>query len=81
MKTTGYSGTPLAKKLGIKEGFNIRLVNPPDYYFELFEDLPKDIKIAKNKKSKKNPIHYFTKQLADLEKILSPFEMKLNPTE
>ncbi|MEO7988914.1 MAG: DUF3052 family protein [Chryseolinea sp.] len=68
MKTTGYSGTPLAKKLGIKEGYTIRLVNPPDYYFELFDDLPKDIKIAKDKKSKKNLIHYFTKQLADLEK-------------
>lgn len=68
MKTTGYSGTPLAKKLGIKEGFTIRLANPPDYYFELFTDLPKHITIAKDKKSKKDLIHYFTKQLSALEK-------------
>lgn len=68
MKTSGYSGTPLAKKLGIKEGFTIRLVNPPDYYFELFDDLPKNITIAKDKKSKKNLIHYFTKKLNELEK-------------
>jgi len=26
----GYSGTPLPKKLGIKDGFRIRLVNAPD---------------------------------------------------
>ena len=29
MKITGYLGTPLAKKLGIKGGFKIRFVNPP----------------------------------------------------
>ncbi len=27
MATAGYSGTPLAKKLGIKEGFTISLIN------------------------------------------------------
>ena len=29
MKITGYLGTPLAKKLGIKGGFKIRFINPP----------------------------------------------------
>ena len=43
MKTTDYSGTPLVIKLGIKAGFKIRLVNPPDYYFELFDDCPKEV--------------------------------------
>jgi hypothetical protein len=45
MKTTGYSGTPLAKKLGIKEGFKIRLINEPGYYFDLFTDMPSRSKI------------------------------------
>ncbi|MEL6974195.1 MAG: DUF3052 domain-containing protein [Bacteroidota bacterium] len=39
----GYSGTPLAKKLGIKEGFHIVLYNVPEHYFELFSDLPEDL--------------------------------------
>ena len=43
MKTTDYSGTPLVIKLGIKAGFKITLVNPPDYYFELFDDFPKEV--------------------------------------
>ncbi|TAG99688.1 MAG: DUF3052 domain-containing protein, partial [Sphingobacteriales bacterium] len=57
MKTTGYSGTPLARKLGIKEGFKIRLVDQPDYYFNLFTDLPETLTILKDKKTKKNLIH------------------------
>ena len=64
----GYSSTPLAKKLGIKSGFKIRLINAPDYYFSLFTDLPNDIKILTDKKSKKNFIHMFVKNLSELEK-------------
>ena len=54
MKTTGYSVTPLAKKLGIKSKFKVKLVNQPDYYFELFTDLPADIKIPNDNKIKKD---------------------------
>ena len=43
----GYSGTPLAKKLGIKEGSRIALVNAPaDFESELGE-LPADVKFLK----------------------------------
>jgi len=39
----GYSGTPLAKKLGIKEGSRIALVNAPkDFQSELGE-MPDDV--------------------------------------
>lgn len=68
MITSGYSGTPLAKKLGIKEDFKIRLVNQPNYYFDLFTDMPDNITLLKEKISKKNFIHYFTKQAKDLHK-------------
>ena len=40
MATAGYLGTPLAKKLGLKEGMTIDLVNQPVDYFELIEMLP-----------------------------------------
>ena len=43
----GYSGTPLAKKLGIKEGSRIVLVNAPkDFQSELGE-LPDGVKFLK----------------------------------
>jgi len=68
MKAAGYSKTPLAKKLGIKEGFKIRLVNQPDYYFSLFTDMPENCSIINDKKIKKNFIHYFARQAKKLQK-------------
>lgn len=35
MSTTGYSGTPLLKKLGIKPEMKVLLVNQPDDYYSL----------------------------------------------
>ena len=37
MATTGYSGTPLIKKLGIKDTTKLRVVHAPDDYFALLE--------------------------------------------
>ena len=68
MGTAGYSGTPLAKKLGIKDGFRIRIVNQPAGYFDLFTDLPLDIEILEEKKTRKNLVHYFTKQFRELQR-------------
>jgi len=68
MDSSGYSGTPLAKKLGIKEGFIISVLNQPEYYFQLFTDLPSDIKLVTNEKLKKNFIHYFVKEEKQLLK-------------
>lgn len=77
MSASGYSGTPLAKKLGIKEGFKIRLINPPDYYFDLFEDLPDELKIQKEKKSRKNFIHFFTLKANELAKEISSLKNEI----
>ncbi|MEQ1588312.1 MAG: DUF3052 family protein [Cyclobacteriaceae bacterium] len=79
MKATGYSGTPLAKKLGIKEGFKIRLIDQPDYYFDLFTDLPETLNIQNDKKPKKNLIHYFTKSAAGLRKDIVALRNEIEP--
>lgn len=39
----GYSGTPLAKKLGIKAGHKLLLVNPPADYTTLLAPLPEPV--------------------------------------
>jgi len=62
----GYSQTSLAKKLGIKEGFKIKCVNAPDYYFKLFSDLPQDITVSDDKSIKKNFIHVFVQNAKQL---------------
>lgn len=40
---TGYSATPLVKKLGIKPGHKIMLVDPPSAYFDWLETLPEGV--------------------------------------
>lgn len=62
MKPVGYSVTPLAKKLGIKNKFTVRLINTPVYYFDLFVDFPHEVEITNSKKKKKDFIHYFEKE-------------------
>ncbi len=64
----GYSKTPLAKKLGIKEGFVIKLVNDPPHYLSLFSDFPLEIKyLKKAEKDSIDFIHLFCKTFDDLE--------------
>jgi hypothetical protein len=42
----GYSGTPLAKKLGFKEGFRVGFVDPPKGFQQELGDLPLGVKIS-----------------------------------
>lgn len=65
----GYSGTPLVKKLGIKEGFKILVVNRPDHYFDLFDNLP-EVKDGSEDETV-DFIHFFTKEREELEEQLS----------
>jgi hypothetical protein len=55
----GYSGTPLAKKLGIKEGSRIALVNAPkDFQSELGE-LPDGVQFLKSSTKSLDIILFF----------------------
>jgi hypothetical protein len=42
----GYSGTPLVKKLGFKEGFRVALVNPPQGFRSELGPLPNDVHVV-----------------------------------
>lgn len=77
MTPLGYSGTPLAKKLGIKQGFKIRLINPPDYYYKLFSDLPPDIIELPDNTIRKDFIHYFAVNVAQLEKDIGQLRQEI----
>lgn len=45
--SAGYSGTPLAKKLGIKEGSRVTLVGAPDGFDDLLAPIPDGVRIAR----------------------------------
>lgn len=59
MKSAGYSGTPLAKKLGIRENSSIIVINSPVPYAELFDDFPENVRISSDSRSQKDLVHYF----------------------
>lgn len=56
----GYSGTPLARKLGIKEGFTILTVDAPENYRHLLEPLPPDTTITGRPRDDVDLVHFFT---------------------
>lgn len=79
MQTAGYSGTPLAKKLGIKQGFIIRLINQPVYYFSLFTDMPDNVTVVDESHSKKNFIHYFAQHAKELNRDITLLKKQIEP--
>lgn len=58
--TIGYSGTPLAKKLGIKEGYLVLTVNAPHDYDDLVAPLPADVTVADSPTNDIDLIHLFS---------------------
>lgn len=66
----GYSGTPLAKKLGIREGATLVLVNAPDHYLSLVDPLPDGVRIRSRISSRTDIVHIFSTTRAHLEKML-----------
>jgi hypothetical protein len=75
--TAGYSGTPLAKKLGIKPGFKLLPVNAPRNYLQLLDPLPEDVVLLGAAETDVDIAHLFTNgrdelfsRLADLRRVI-----------
>jgi hypothetical protein len=73
----GYSGTPLAKKIGIKEGSRIALVNAPkDFQFEA-KDLPDNVEFLKQSAKALDIILFFVTTERALAKDFSKLAARL----
>jgi hypothetical protein len=75
---TGYSGTPLVKKLGIKEGFNCLVINPPVNFFDSLGELSPAVTITNKLKGHFDYIHFFTTNKNELTKKFSSLKNALN---
>lgn len=71
----GYSGTPLAKKLGIVEGTRVVLRRAPREYAALLEPLPSGVIFARSVSKLTDIVHVFTDRKtilkAELENLRS----------
>src|SRR5438094_7271363 len=71
---TGYSGTPLARKLGFKDGMRVVYVNPPDgFAIDGIEDVRP--RLAKGT----NLVVFFTTERRALERRLAALRGAIEP--
>ncbi len=66
----GYSGTPLVKKLGIKEGSKLLLANAPSDYLKLVSPLPEGVTVMSRMSSGIDMVHVFSTETLHLYKTL-----------
>jgi len=75
----GYSGTPLAKKLGITAGCRLMAVRAPADYRTWLAPLPEDVAFVKRLDKTTDIVHVFSKDRAELGTFLRDCRAKLKP--
>ncbi len=66
-QTSGYSGTPLAKKLGITENTQVYTIQAPDDYLQLLAPIPEGVQFMKKLSISTDIVHVFTKEKTQLQ--------------
>ena len=77
---SGYSGTPLQKKLGIKPPMTLVVIDAPEEYRSWLGKLPEGVAIAAASKGALQAVHVFVKTRIALEKHLTTFRKRLTQT-
>jgi hypothetical protein len=75
----GYSDTPLAKKLGIKDGFKVFLIKAPAQYRALLAPLPARVSFMRLANMSTNLVHMFATERRALARALPGLRKKLSP--
>lgn len=76
--TAGYSGSPLAKKLGIKEGNVVVVLNDPDDFNRLAAPLPQ-VTIRTTARGKADVVILFTKSRSELNRRIDSLGRMVYP--
>ena len=75
----GYSGTPLAKKLGIDVGSRIYLSDAPKNYLTLVAPLPEGIRVVRKIDGETDIVHIFSTERAHLAAALRATLKRIKP--
>ena len=78
-RSSGYSTTPLVKKLGLKESQRVLLIGAPEGYVPLLEPLPAAITFVKKADATVDVVQVFVTRKEELAKQLRVLRQKLNP--
>ena len=74
-----YSGTPLHRKLGIKEGHRVVALSPPGDLTALLGDLPPGVRVGTRLAAGTDVVILFATKRRDLERRLARGAEKLDP--
>jgi hypothetical protein len=74
----GYSGTPLVKKLGIKEGHRVALVDAPDGAEDLLGELPAAVTLLRTARAPIDVVVWFVTERRVLERKLPGLAERLD---
>jgi hypothetical protein len=77
--TAGYSGTPLAKKLGITAGCKVLCIDAPAEYRGLLKPVPDGVTFTSRAGAGVDLAHVFVTERARLAKELATLRRKLRP--
>jgi hypothetical protein len=77
MPEKDYSGTPLPKKLGIKEGSRIAIVDPPEGFAATLVPMPGGVEVASRVSGRLDVVVVFATRLAALERRFGPAKRAL----
>jgi hypothetical protein len=77
--TPGYSGTPLAKKLGLKDGSTLLLIDAPADYRGLFDAFPDGVQLDRQPGAATDVVHVFVTHRVDLARHLAALRHSLGP--
>jgi hypothetical protein len=76
-RMSGYSGTPLATKLGIKSRMIVHVVNAPRDYAALVNPLPDNVVISSKAAKELDLVHIFTKSRSELLDLLMTYQKRI----
>lgn len=76
---SGYSGTPLVQKLGIKPGFRIFVVGAPVDYVAITGKLPEQVTIVPRLAGEIDMVHLFAANAAGLGEKLRRYRAAIKP--
>lgn len=79
MATAGYSGTPLAKKLGIKPGFTVTTQNDPSDFKPLLDPLPEGVSFKSNLRGSTDLVVAFFVERSKLKARLPALARAIHP--
>ena len=79
MSTSGYSATPLARKLGIEAGKILLPKSPPPNYADLLAPLPSNVVFAQRLSPRIDIVHLFVDRRIALSRELKSLRHRIRP--